>query len=721
MYGNYFGISPYRNTDGGASFYTNSFITGGINLADRSEFYLPEVMNQGNPNQLFLGTYRLYRTDNAKADPASAVHWTAISPDLTSGCTGGAPNGARGCDLSAIGVSQGGDGVYVGTLEGWVQFSPDAVTNTSPTWTRVGKNIFPNRPVSDIAVDRSNDRIAYAGFNGFNAATPTRPGHVFKTTDGGKHWKDISSNLPDNPVNSLQIDASYPNTIYAGTDVGPFVTYNDGKSWQPLGSGFPTVEIWQLALDPANRNLRAGTHGRGAWTMTDGASVPALVVSKADSGKPVGAGSTIDYTITVSNIGNATATGVKVTDPIPASTSFTSAADGGTLDHKNVTWTGKTIAAGDSLELHFQVTIAAKLKANVHSIVDDGIKVTSAQKIGATGSAHVTPIAPSYAVSIAPATQTRGARVGGSVYFPIDVTNNGANDDTYTMAATSAAFPATVLGPTCVGDTSSVTVASGDTAHLCLLVEVPDGTANAATDAAMVTATSTGDSSVSAAATATTIAVGVDVLVVDNDHHGSPPGPDVQSYYTDALTADGVSFDVWDLETNPTIPLSYMTAHKTIIWFTGASYPDPVGPYEADLSSFLDGGGRLFMSGQDILDQAAGTTDFFKNYVHIDWDGQETQNDKPTDTVSGVSGNPVSDGIGTVPLDHSVLNAAYEDRVTPISPATAAFTDDTAQTDALSVADGSYKVVFLGFPFEEYGTASQKADLMGRILTYFGS
>ena len=95
VYGNYFGISPYRNTDGGASFFANSFITGGINLADRSEFYVPEVMNQGNPNQLFLGTYRLYRTDNAKADEASAVHWDAISPDLTSGCTGGAPNGAR--------------------------------------------------------------------------------------------------------------------------------------------------------------------------------------------------------------------------------------------------------------------------------------------------------------------------------------------------------------------------------------------------------------------------------------------------------------------------------------------------------------------------------------------------------------------------------------------------------------------------------------------------
>ena len=81
---------------------------------------------------------------------------------------------------------------------------------------------------------------------------------------------------------------------------------------------------------------------------------------------------------------------------------------------------------------------------------------------------------------------------------------------------------------------------------------------------------------------------------------------------------------------------------------------------------------------------------------------------------------PVSDGIGAVPLDHSVLGANFEDQITPLPPATAAFTDDTAAPDALTVAAGSYKVVFLAFPLEAYGTAAQKADLMHRVLTYFG-
>jgi hypothetical protein len=81
----------------------------------------------------------------------------------------------------------------------------------------------------------------------------------------------------------------------------------------------------------------------------------------------------------------------------------------------------------------------------------------------------------------------------------------------------------------------------------------------------------------------------------------------------------------------------------------------------------------------------------------------------------------VTDGIGDVPLDHSVLGANFEDEITPIGPATGAFTDDATNTDALTVADGGYKVMFLAFPFEAYGNATQKADLMNRALAWFGS
>jgi hypothetical protein len=207
--------------------------------------------------------------------------------------------------------------------------------------------------------------------------------------------------------------------------------------------------------------------------------------------------------------------------------------------------------------------------------------------------------------------------------------------------------------------------------------------------------------------------VAVNILVVDGDGNG----PDVQARYTAALPAG--TFSVWDLAESSKLPLNYLRAFKSVVWFTGNAYPGPITPYEAELTQFLNGGGNLFMSGQDILDQAAGTTAFVHDYLHIDWDGQETQNDKPTATVTAVAGT-LTAGLGTVTLDHTVLGATFEDQITPIAPAQAIFTDAAGEDNGLSVATGTYKVVFLAFPFEAYGTATDRTSLMSRVLTFFG-
>jgi uncharacterized repeat protein (TIGR01451 family) len=716
VYGTYFGISPYRITDGGAAFFTNQGITRGIDPGDRSEFYTPWVMNPADPAQLFLGTYRLYRTDNAKAPSAGDVTWKVISPDLTTGCEGPAPNGGRLCGLSAIGVG-GGHAVYTGSEEGLIHVSTDAQVSDTPTWKRVDSRgkVLPNRPVAAFAVDRSNYRIAYAGYNGFDEATPRTPGHVFKTTDGGGHWDDITGNLPDTPVNSLILDPSFPDTLYAGTDVGPFVTYDGGGHWGPLGSGFPMISVWQLDLDPAHRLMAAGTHGRGAYRMTDTNAVPALVLSKADADIPVGPSSDLVYTLTLRNIGNAAATGVSITDPVPDDTSFVSATDGGTYSRGTVTWSGLTIPAGASRQVKFTVRIDPRLKSKVATIVNDGYRATSAQGPSTTGSPAVTKIAPPYAVALSPATQTDGARGGQSATYPVTVRNLGFNADRYTMSVASA-YPATVLDSTCAAPlTTTATVAPGAATDVCVRVTVPAGTANGTVNTATVKATSVGNPAASGTAQLKTIAVGVDTLLVDNDTNVPI---DSQPIYAAALTAAGVPFSTWDLNADGDLPLNYLRAFKNVVWFTGNGYPGPLLPNESKLKAFLDGGGRLFLSGQDLLDQAAGTTAFVHDYLHVLWDGTEAQNDKATTSVHGIAGT-LTAGLGAVPLDHSVLQAAFEDRVTPIDGATAVFTDDAGEADALAFS-GAYKVVFLAFPMEAYGSAAQRADLVGRVMGYFG-
>jgi len=729
VFGTFFGISLYRFQDGGAGFFTNAPITHGINTNERSEFYIPVALNQQNTSQLFTATFRLYRTDNAETPNPGDVQFNAISPDLTTGCTGAAPNGARACVISAIGIG-GGTGAYVGTDDGLVWFSPNAMISSNPTWTRLDmhsngsgdKHSLPNRPVAWVAVDKSNDRIAYLGYNGYNAATPHQPGHVFKTTDAGNSWTDISGNLPDNPVNSLSLDPSYPNTLYAATDVGPFVTYDGGAIWGPLGTGFPSVAVDQIDLDSYDRVIGAGTHGRGAFQLADTSGpVPALVLSKVDAGVPVGPGSNIDYTLTLRNIGNADATGVTITDPVPANTSFVSADSGGTNTSGTVTWSGLSAPVAGSVAVHYRVRIDPGLKAGVTSIVDDGMQATSAQGPSTTGSATVTPIAPAFALKVAPASQTDGARVGQSVTYPLALTNLGFKNDSYTMSSTGGTFPVSFFGADCTTPlTATSSVAPGATTNVCAKVAVPASAPDSSTSTANLTATSVGSSTATGSASIKTIAVAVNTLVVDDDSFvpSSSANVDVNKFYTDALTANGVQFQLWDLGSDKNLPLNYLKSFKDVVWFTGNSYPSPIGPYESRLKSFLDGGGNLFLSGQDLLDQSGGTTAFVHDYLHVTWDGSETQNDKLTKHVNGVAGT-ITAGVGSVPIDDTVLQNDFMDEITPNGTALTIFTDDATKTDGLSFS-GTYKVVFLAFPMEEYGSAADRVTLVSDVFTFFG-
>ena len=714
VFGEYYGISPFRfgpSTVG--TIFGNEYIDGGIDPKDRAEVYVPWTQNQANPNQLFLGTYRVYRTNNAETASAADVTWSPVSGDLTSGCTGTAPNGARGCFISAIGLADGGTGVYAGTDEGWISVSPDAVTSDTPTWTRVGVRTLPNRPVNQIAVDRSDWRVAYAAYGGFNKATPSVAGHVFATKDGGTTWKDISGNLPDVPVDTIVLDPSSDSTLYVGTDAGPFVTVDGGKSWQRLGDAMPKVAVWSMDYDPSHGLLLAGTHGRGAYTLTNRDALPALVASTSTDDTPVGPGRPLTYTLTVKNLGNAAATGVAISQPVPSGTSFASATDGGTLSSGSVRWSGLSVPAGGSVSVSYTVTISASLPASTKAIVSDGLRVTSDQGVDANGSPYSKAISPAHSVSLTGST-LEGARVGTDASFAERLTNRGYQPDSYAVAAPGGSvFAADCTTPL----STTATVQPGESADLCVKVTAPAGAADDSTTATTLTATSAGDGSVSASATLTTVAVASDTALVDDDNND----PDVAATYQAALTAAGAAHGYWDLAAKPTLPASYLSAHKNVVWFTGNSYPAPLGGHESALKAFLDGGGRLLMSGQDILDQAAGTTAFVHDYLHIAWDGTETQNDKATASVTSVAGNPVTDGIGTVPLDHTVLGATYEDRITPIAPATPAFTDTSSAPDALTVAAGGYKVEFLAFPLEAYGTAAQKADLVSRTLAWFAT
>jgi uncharacterized repeat protein (TIGR01451 family) len=484
----------------------------------------------------------------------------------------------------------------------------------------------------------------------------------------------------------------------------------------------PTVAVYSMKWNPQRAQLVAGTHGRGGWVMDTALERPALVASVADSGKPVGPGTPLAYTVTVRNIGNASALDAEVTQPIPGHTTFASASDGGTSSGDAVHWTVPEIPAGGSVTLHYSVDISDHLASGVTSIESDGLEVTAVDAQGQSyavhGSPHTTPIALPHDVQLVPSTQEDGAAVGHSVDYPVTVTNTGYLSDSFDLSVDQH-WDTSVLDSTCTNPLSATpTLAPGDSEDVCVRVDVPADALDGDRDVQKLTATSTSDPAVQDTANVTAIAVAKDTLLVDESG-----GAGVADIYKAALRAAGVEFGTWDLTEHETLPAGFLNAHKNVYWFTGPSWPGPLLKYEDVLTRYLDQGNNLFISGLDLLDQAAGTTDFVHDYLHVNWDGTEDQNDVPTDAVHGVDGSVIGDGAGTVPLDH--LYGPFEDELTLVDPAAPQFTDDNSQPDALAVSDTSattsndYRVVFLAFPLEGYGSASERAQLVTRVQDYF--
>jgi photosystem II stability/assembly factor-like uncharacterized protein len=251
----------YKSTDCGSS-WVNA--TNGIGMGDRTNWCTPVVLDPSNSNVLYFGTYRLYRTRN------KAGLWAAISGDLTNGP--GPGNITFGTITTICVAPSDTNCIYAGTDDAnvWVTL------NGGATWNHISDSL-PDRWVTSVAVDPYDALTAYVTFSGFKWASPLP--HVFRTTDAGVTWQDISSGLPEAPVNAIVVDSLYPQVLYLGTDVGPFYSTNTGSTWGPLGAGFPNGYITAMVLHNPTRTLVAGTYGRSAFSL-DVSQIVGIAVSK---------------------------------------------------------------------------------------------------------------------------------------------------------------------------------------------------------------------------------------------------------------------------------------------------------------------------------------------------------------------------------------------------------------------------------------------------------
>lgn len=239
-------------------------------LNDRRNWSTPVVMDPANNEVLYYGASRLYRTEDA------GENWQAISGNLTREL----PDSRVGT-ITSIAVAPGNSEViYVGTDDGLIWVSEDY----GVSWTNITRDPLPFRWITRVVVDPEDEGTVYVTFSGlkWKEAQP----HVFRSTDRGHTWTDISSNLPDAPVNAFAVDTKDTRILYCGTDVGVFASFNTGQSWSPLGSGLPVVVINDMKIQESTYDLIVGTHGRSMYRL-DLSSLTGLDESLSGTHSPV--------------------------------------------------------------------------------------------------------------------------------------------------------------------------------------------------------------------------------------------------------------------------------------------------------------------------------------------------------------------------------------------------------------------------------------------------
>lgn len=133
-------------------------------------------------------------------------------------------------------------------------------TDAGTTFTNVTSGL-PGRTITSVYFHPDSSNTAIVTYSGFGA------GKIYKTTNGGTSWLSISGNLPDSPVNDGLI--YYPgystSVLLVGMDIGVFMTSNYGTNWVELADGLPNTVAMHLDYNQASNKLRIGTHGRGVW------------------------------------------------------------------------------------------------------------------------------------------------------------------------------------------------------------------------------------------------------------------------------------------------------------------------------------------------------------------------------------------------------------------------------------------------------------------------
>src|SRR6266478_2312422 len=235
----------------------------------RSTWTLPLVYSPIDPHVLYFGSQVLFRT----AD--SGGSWQVISPDLTREDPGVPPNldaataadthkGKRHGVIYTIGPSfvKAGE-IWAGTDDGLIQLTQDE----GKTWENVTpEELTPWSKVTHIEASHSDAGTAYAAVD--RHRLDDYQAYLYRTRDFGKTWQRVSSGIPDGSfLNCVREDPARKGLLYACTEKGVYVSFDDGDDWQSLQLNLPVTSVRDLVVH--ENDLVVATFGRSFWILDD--------------------------------------------------------------------------------------------------------------------------------------------------------------------------------------------------------------------------------------------------------------------------------------------------------------------------------------------------------------------------------------------------------------------------------------------------------------------
>ncbi len=227
----------------------------------------PVVFSQADPRALYFGNNFLWKTIDG------GISWKQISPDLTRKTYELPKSIGKYADTTL--VTQRGviytigpsyidaNRVWIGTDDGVIQLTTDGGLH----WTDVTpRQIGPWWKIFMIDPGHFDLQTAYAAVNTLRL-DDMRP-HLYRTHDGGRTWVEIMRGLEDaGPANAVREDPVRKGLLYAATEKGVYVSFDDGDNWQSLRLNLPASSVRDLIVKDAD--LAVATHGRGFWILDD--------------------------------------------------------------------------------------------------------------------------------------------------------------------------------------------------------------------------------------------------------------------------------------------------------------------------------------------------------------------------------------------------------------------------------------------------------------------